>query len=294
MANQGYSNRLAISTTSTLTQGFEFLSFGLRATESPMISEGLRGTRSRISERTRYSNRIVSGPITMQPTPTEMARLLEWILGGTKSGNVYPLADTLSARYVGYESDTSLKSHLFNDVYVNSATFEASEGGPVTLSLDLLGKDVTDVAAGSFGTITQVDEPPFMFYDSTGAFEIAGDVLAIKSFQLSINNNLQASFFNSATATIIQPRDRVITFSCVAELTSSNRTSAYESAKTAVANDIVFTNGGYSLTFAMAALRATKQTLVGSGRSENLLEWSGQACKTGSTLELVATLDNVA
>lgn len=294
MPTEGYTSKLAISATTTFAIQYEFLNSSLKMTTAPMISEGLRGTRSRISERTRYGNKAVGGSISMQPTPTELSTLLPWILGGNASGTTYPLAETLPERYVALETDPSIKWQRFSGCKVARATFAASEGNPLSLSLDLLGKDEEMQTAGTFASLTPDNDSPFMFYDSSGGFEYAGDVYAIKSFQLVIDNALEAKFYNSRTATSILPRDRVVSLSLTAELTSSNRTTMVEGAETATMAEIIFTKGTQSLVFTMNALRGIIDTPTISGRSETMINFSGQACRAGTDLELITVLDHTA
>lgn len=294
MPIEGYTSKLAISATTTFAVQYEFLSSTLKMTTAPLVSVGLRGTRSRFSERTRYGNKLVGGTITMQPTPLEWTTLFPWILGGAASGTDYPLAETVPARYVALETDSSIKWQRFAGCKVARATIEASEGNPLSLSLDIVGTDEELQTAGTFTSLTPDADSPFMFYDSNGAFTVASVAYAIKSFQLVIDNALDVKFFNSRTATSILARDRVITLNCAAELVSANRTALVEGAETSAAAAITFTKGGQSLAFSMAALRGVLDTPTISGRSETMINYSGQATQTGSTKELVTTLDHTA
>jgi hypothetical protein len=292
MPTEGFTSKLSISTSTTFSVQYEFLASSLKLTQSPQNAAGLQGTRSHLSERTRYGVKSVSGSISMQPTATELAGLLPWIYGANASGTSYPLSDSLTSRYVALETASGIKWQRFKDVYVARATFSASEGSPLSLSLDLVGSDEELQTAGTFPSVTADADAPFMFFDASGAFTVAATAYSIKSFQLVIDNALDVKFFNSQTATSIMPRDRVITLSTVAELVSANRTALVEGADTSAAAAITFTNGAQSLAFSMAALRATKDTPTINGRSETVINYSGQAMKTGSTLELVTTLDD--
>lgn len=292
MPTEGYTSKLAISATTTFTLQYEFLNSSLKMATSPMISEGLRGTRSRLSERTRYSNKVVGGSILMQPTPTELSTLLPWILGGNASGTSYPLAETVPARYIALETDSGIKWQRFSGCKVARATFSASEGSPLSLSMDIVGIDEELQTAGTFPSLTPDADSPFMFYDTSGQFEYASVAYSIKSFQLTIDNALDVKFYNSRTATSILARDRVISFSAAAELVSANRTALVEGVETSALCDLAFVKGTQSLLFSMSALRGVVDTPTINGRSETMINFSGQATQTGSDKELITTLDH--
>lgn len=293
MALESVTSKIAISTTTTFTTGYENKGGNLSLSSAPMVSDGMRGTRSRIDGRTRFGLKTVQGSLSFDPTPEELANLLPWILGGNASGTSYPLAETLTSRYVAQEMDSSCKWSEFSGVYVNRAVFSASEGGVLSLGLDLIGTDETLKTAGTFPSVTFGETTPFVFHDCSGGSSIFSEGMNIKNLQLTIDNQLAARFFNSRTATSIKPRDRIITFSCGVEMSNANYNTLY-GAEAAQEIDVQFTNGAYSLRFVMPYVRAAFQTPSIPNRDEILYQLNGQALRSGSTMELSTTLDSTA
>lgn len=291
MAFESVTSKLAISATTTFTAGFEHKGSTLQMQRAPIVSDGMRGTRQRFDGRTRYGVKGVSGTIAMEPCPEELAVLLPWILGGNASGTNYPLAATLPSRYIAQELDSSAKWSRFAGCYVNRATFSASEGGVLSLSLDIIGTDEELQTAGTFPAVTFQEKPPFVMHDSSGLSSIAGEGMAIKTFELTIDNALAPRFFNSATATAITTRDRVIGVRAAVEMNNANF-NALHPVETAMAFEIDFVNGGYTLSFALSKVRQAINTPVIGQRDEILYNFAGQALADGNTLELVTTLDS--
>lgn len=293
MALESVTSKIGISATTTFTAGYENKGGNLSLASAPMVSDGMRGTRSRFDGRTRFGLKAVSGSISLDPTPEELAALLPWILGGAASGTSYPLAETLPARYVAQEMDSSCKWSRFSGVYVNRAVFSASEGSVLSLSLDLIGIDEELQTAGTFPSLTFGETTPFVFHDSSGAIEIGAEAMAVKNFQLTIDNALAARFFNSRTATSIKSRDRIVTVSCGVEMNNTNYNALYGT-ESYVSFESIFTVGNYSLTFNMPYVRAAYQSPAIPNRDEILYQFAGQALKSGSTAELAVTLDSSA
>jgi hypothetical protein len=148
----GYVSQLGIGTTSTVDQRLDYLSESLACQEEFPDTGGLRGTRSHAVERVRAGIRRVAGTITLQPTAVELSYLLPWILGANASGTTYALADALQSRYVSV--DRGAKVFLYDAVWVDSATFRATQGSPLSVTLNLVGSDETVNNAGTFPSLT--------------------------------------------------------------------------------------------------------------------------------------------
>lgn len=291
MALESVTSKIGISATTTFTAGYENKGGNLSLASAPMVSDGMRGTRSRFSGRTRYGLKAVSGSISLDPTPEELAALLPWILGANASGTTYALAETLQSRYVAQEMDSSCKWSRFSDVYVNRAVFSASEGSVLSLTLDLIGVDESLQTAGTFPSLTFSETTPFVFHDSSGAIQIGGDPYAVKNFQLTIDNALAARFFNSRTATSIKPRDRIVTYSMAVEMSNSNYNALYTN-ENSLGVQATFTVGNYSLDFLSEYGRAAYQSPAIPNRDEILYPITIQALQNSTTKELVVTLDS--
>lgn len=275
----------AASGVTTATAEFEFAEgseLGLQ--ESFIDTNQLRGTRSHSSERVRRGTRRVDGTINMAPTPVELTTLLPLILGGTPSAGSYPLGESLTLFNLFAVRDGTV--YTYQDCVVDSATFTASEGGPMQLSLSVIGKD--EVQSGSMGAVSvDLTTQPFTLMDTT--VTVAGVTRQVTSVEISIRNMVQALWRNSLTITQLKATDREISISLPAS--QGTDSDLYGSALGGVAVVVTFTNGGTSLSFSATKVQAPKQPLPWGERGILNLPWRGVARKDGSTLELTTTLD---
>jgi hypothetical protein len=284
----GVFNRLgyAASGVTTATAEFEFMegsSLGL--SENFIDTNQIRGTRSHSSERVRRGTRRVDGQINMAPTPVELATLLPLIFGGTPSGTSYPLGESLTLFNLFGVRDGTV--YTYSDCVVSQATFTASEGGPMQLSVTLIGKD--EAASGSMGTAAiDLTTQPFVLMDAV--VSVGGSNREVSSFQLSIDNAVEAKFRNSATITQLKAMDRTVTVDLPFSLGTDG--ALYGSALAGVAVTVTLTNGGTSLAFSMTKVQAPKNPLPFGQRGILDLPWRGTARKDGTTLELTTTLDS--
>lgn len=285
--SMGWDTLVGISTNNPTDAAFEFKSFGLAGQGSHHDPSGMRGYRGHQSERVRESNFDVRGPGSLEPSPEELALLFPWILGANASGTSYALADTLQSRYV--QVDRVAKVHTYAGVYINSATFRGVENQPLELSLDMIGQTETEGNAGSFPAITPLLTPPFMYADCV--LTLASSARKVKQFTLTINNALETQFYNSQTATRINPTDRMISLQCDVPYDTDN-TALAESAVAGAAATLVFTFGAYSLTFSFATMQFPKIKPAINGRGEQMLSLSGMARRVSTTPELAVTLDS--
>ena len=110
----------------------------------------------------------------------------------------------------------SLEVKRWTGLRVNNCTISGSEGNPITISLDVIGKDETSVSAGSAQALAAAvsEKTEFLFEDAV--FTFGGSAQKMKSFSLSVANNLAADeFLNSDTIQILPAGDRVINFQFV-------------------------------------------------------------------------------
>jgi hypothetical protein len=283
----GVFNRLGWATSGTTASAeFEFLEGStLGITESFIDVNALRGTRAHGSERVRRGNRRVDGTLVFAPTPLELVTLLPLILGGTQSGTSYPLAESLpSCTWLGVRDSTV---YNYTGCVVETATFTASEGGPMTVSVTLVGKD--EAAAGSMGSAAiDVTTQPFTLMDA--AVSVGGSAREVSAFELTIQNVLEVKYRNSLTPTQIVATDRIITLSLPISL--GDGSALYGSALAGVAASVTLTNGTVSLALAMTKVQAPKEPLPLGQRGILDFPWRGVARKDGSTAELTVTLDS--
>jgi hypothetical protein len=284
----GVFNRLgyAATTVTTATAELEFLEGSqLGLAENFIDTNGVRGTRSHGSERVRRGTRRVDGSLALAPTPVELATLLPLIFGGTPSGTSYPLGENLTLFNLFGVRDGTV--YTYSDCAVESATFTASEGGPMQLALNVVGKD--EAASGSMGSVSvDLTTQPFTLMDA--AVSVAGSAREVSAFELTVQNVLEVKYRNSATPTQIKATDRIVSVSLPVSLGTDG--ALYGSAVGGVAVTVTLTNGTVSLAFSMTKVQAPKAPLPFGQRGILDLPWRGVARKDGSTLELTTTLDS--
>jgi len=224
----------------------------------------------------------------MYPSVQDYALLLPWILGAVASGTTFALAETLSDRYVCV--DKGAKVFTYAGCVVNKAVFSGSDGAPVKLTLDIVGKTQTVSNSGTFPSVSYNTAGPFMF--SEAALTLLGTSgRLVKSWSITIDNQLEVNFYNSRTASRIVPKDRSVTFSCANPFTA-DETDLFDQALAGSAATLTLTYGAMSMEFAFATLQFPHADPQVSGRSEIGLALDGTARKAGSTSELIVTLDS--
>jgi hypothetical protein len=286
----GMISKLGIDSTDPVAKRFDFADgTQIGADEEFIDGNGLRGTLSHDISRVRRGNRRVSGQINMQPNAVELSYLLQWILGGSPTGSgtvTYPLADTLVTRYVAVDRNASTL-FTYDAVAVDRATFRADQGSPLSLNLDVVGKDETQ--SGSFPSLTiDTANGPFIFTDCVVV--IGGTTVDIRNFELVVENKIDRDrFFNSATLVTPNKQDRQIMFRT--ELPWGDYYALYNTGPSGVAITLTFTYGSAVLAFSLVKVAFPRKPFPPMGRRENMFMLEGNAYKSGSTLELVTTLN---
>lgn len=291
----GWASKLSMAAASTAigsyAEAYEFVSESLRNSNEILDTNGITGSRSHKSERTRFGLNRISGGIQFNPSPAMLVNLLPRILGANASGTTFALADTLPTFDVLV--DRVAQRWVYGGCYVNSATFKGAPGQLLTLDLDLRGKTASK-SATAFPSITNPVDPPYVFEDFSGAFTLVGSARQVTSVEITINNALEVRHAGSVDASIIAPTDRLVTVKLTTPWTS-DESDLHGQALTGSAATFIATNGGYSLTFAFAALQFPDQDPVVAQRNgEIVFELMGTARMSGSTKELIVTNDSTA
>lgn len=285
-ASTGFQSSLGIDTANPITLGFDFESETFGMEEEIVDTSGLRGSRSHRSERTRQGLQRVGGGLELFPSREDLQLLLPWFLGTDVSGTTYALADTVQSRYITIDRKQAV--YTYDGCCVNRVTFSGSEGQPIKVSIDCIGKTETSASAGSFPSATYQNKAPFMFMDSV--LTIGGTGYPVKNWSVTLNNFLDVKFYNSVTATAIDPRDREVSFNSALPFNSATL-ALYNALSAGAASSLVLTNAaGKILTFSFAALQVPAKSPEVPGRSEILLPINGISRMLSTTKELIITL----
>lgn len=286
----GTLGQLGIDDSGAATIRFNYESEALVANEEFVDGNGIRGTRSRFIDRLRGGLIRVGGPIVLQPNAVELSNLLEWICGASPSGSgtvTYALSDTLPSRDVTI--DRVVKVHTFTGCKVDKATFEATEGRPLKVTLDLIGQTETIGNAGTFPTLSiDTATGPFMMQDLV--LTLNSLAVTCKTYKLVIDNMIDKErYFNSRTLSTVETLDRVVTLETMVPY--GDWQALYNVGPAGFAASAVFTNGGAAFSMSMVKVAMPRQLNGTEGRKEIMLPLTGNAWKSGSTMEVVTTLN---
>lgn len=292
-ASMGHQSRLSMAAAGTAigsyTEAYEFRTEGLAATQEIVETSGIRGTRSMPIERTRDGNVRVQGTISFHATASMLDLLLPRIMGAAEVADVFAVAETLPQFDVLL--DRVAKRFVYAGCKIGRATFRASAGGALELDVEIVGKSET-VSATAFPSITAPTDPPYIWSDAVCTVE--GTARTVTQWELTIDNQLNARFSNSTTATDIHTQGRIVTLSMTVPFTSDETDLYGIKASGASGATFVLTNGGRSLTFTVGALAVADASPTVGGPGEILLRLNGTAKSTGSTKELSITSDSTA
>lgn len=284
-ASYGTYSKLGIGTTSTVDKRIRFKQETFVAKGEVLFGEGITGTLDSQIEFCRNGAIRVAGPVEMTPNAVELSYLLEWIMGGTPTGTpavAYPLtqANTLPEKYVTI--DRVAKVFTYDGVKVSKATFKASQGGPLDLSLDLIGKTETVATAGSFPAISiNTGNGPFIFQDLV--LSIGGTTVKPKELTVTVDNMLTADrFLNSQTVVTIDQPDRKITLDTMVPY--GDYYAIYSTlGASGLAAVATFTNAGAVLIISLTKVAIPAMTPNVPGKSEVMLRFTGDVYASGAT-----------
>lgn len=292
-SSQGAFSLLGISTNNPTDAAFEFISESLRKTATIIDTDGIKGTRSHPSERTRAGIYTVSGTLTLQPSPEELALLLPWCMGANASGTTFALAETLQTRYVQKRLRTDSGAQgtaTYAGCVVDSWTLSSSQGSPLQLDMTILGTTETMAAGDTFPSIsTPIVSGPFMHYE--GVLTLASSTRDVRSFSVTCQNSVQSFHNNSIYATSLTATNRIVTVQAELPYTSSEQ-ALLNQALAGSAGTMVYTYANYSLSLQFAALQVPAETPVIQGKTDIPLVLNMTARMAGSTRELIAVLDS--
>lgn len=293
LATQGALTQLAMDSATpidTMSEPYEFVSCTLRKTTAIIESGGIRGTRSRVEEVARQGNDSIAGSIVLTPSPADLDNLLPRILGAAEASDAFAVAETVPSFSVGVNYGADAFEYL--GCYVNRAIFRGSPNGMLQLELDIIGTSQADLSYPSLTLGVAANNVPYRF--SEGVLTMVSSARSMMSFELIIDNALEARFTNATTASSIQAHDRIVTLNCTTPYTSSE-VDLFTQSLEGTTGTLVFTNGGMSTTFTFGLL--VPQPLQGPtipGKREVVLQQTYRAYRDGATKEIAVTHDSVA
>ncbi len=305
--NVGVLAQLGMNTTTTTTPGaateaYEFESENLALDQAIIDTAGIRGGRNHVIERVRAANQHIGGSINIQPTYNELLNLLPRIVGAISNQagyDTFSTSDTVAPVYFQTIVDRVAKVYSYVGCKVGSATFRSSQGGPLSLSLEIEALQESIGNSGTFAALTIDALPPLIHTDSV--LTLGGTAYQVFDWECSINWHLDTGrFVNSTTRTDLISTDLTVTTHFTLPYTSDTLGLYLGGSAAGVTGNINFTSGGagggaagknLQFTFANLLFPPKKSPTVG-GKGEIHLALSGEARKSSTTLALVVSLDH--
>lgn len=287
--SMGHQAKLGMGTANPTTEPYEFYECGIGKDLNHLPSDGIRGTRSVISENVVAGTYSVGGLVRLRPSKANLHNLLPRILGGAGSGGpptIYALAETIPDFYL--QVDKIAKVFTYAGCKVNKATFRSSKNQPLMLDLDIHGKTETMGNAGTFPALTLGTGQPFTHHQVVVTHNAV--TRECDNVVIEIDNSLVLDRFNnSQTRTELPESDRTVTLSLDVPFTSAE-TALYDLAVAGAAGSAVYTNGSDVLTFTFADLQCPQKPVGVNGKGEIIMRLSFVARMLSTTREVVVTL----
>lgn len=287
-ASMPHQCKLATSASGNASEPFEYVSNTVGKRAEIVRRNGLRGTREMIAEDAKDGTYTVSGDLTLEPTPEDLAIWLPRVLGAAANGTSYALAETLPT--FNLAEDKVAKVMTWAGCKVDRAVIRAQKGGLLTVVLSIEGLTEAVGNAGTFPALTITYSRPYIMHEIV--LTLNSTAREVESFELTINNNLTKDrHLNSQTRVNLPEGERQITLQTVVPY-SPNNTDLYDlGAAGASTNTIVCTSGNYSTTFTFGKLQAPTEAPATQPPNEIMETFTWTACKTSTTASLVVTHD---
>ena len=269
----------------------EYLSETISKQQTRFHSDGIRGSRSKREERIRITQEAVGGQITLNPTPVELDLLLPFILGADEATDVFALAETL--KEFGVLVDRGTQRFVYTGCFVNRATFQITQGQPLSLQLDILGKtEVTSASAAPSGSI----DTGQIYIASDLTYSLPADASAseVRQATIVIDNMLDGNrYFNSTTRTEIPSTGRSVAVNMNVPYTDDEK-DLYDTALAANPGaTITLTGTNVSTVFEFGGIEFNAVSPVGQSKaSEYMLQLAGNAYASSTKPELKVTHDS--
>lgn len=184
---------------------------------TPAMYTGLRQQKGGRTFRGMPSGQLALPLFAWRPTGLTVS-LAQWLLdwGFADAGGTLHETLTLPSKGAEYSEGPNIANKRHTGLRVGTTTLSGGDGGPVAVTLDLMGKDEVGGFTAQAIPADQEELTEFEFTDAT--FQIdngAGGALVtlpIESFQLTVANNLVSQYVGSRRPTLIVPGARVTTF----------------------------------------------------------------------------------
>lgn len=272
---QGFQGKLGISASNPVDARFEFISCSLAKTSELFLSEGIRGVRYRDFRRAKISRHRIGGQIVMEPSITEIDRLLPWVTGGATSMGVTTPGTTLAERYITV--DKIQKVYTYEGCVPTRVEIAASETAQaMRWTIDVEGESEATGNAGTFPAIAvDTDESFFMFHECS--FAMGAITVTPRSFRLVIDNAVDTErWLNSLTRNELTSTDSRVSLELVVPFNSVHLPLYDTEANEETQATLNISDGVVDYEFAFTALKQGTAPVENPGRGEMLLNLNYQ------------------
>lgn len=283
--------KLGIGAADPVDFGLNFTTFDPGVKRTLHDSNGTRGTFWKDANRMNEDRRMVAPRLSTEPTAAELAKLLEWAMGGTPTGTTtktYPWSDTPLGWYVHFKPKAG-EEWFLEEVAVDQLTLSAQVGGGLTADVDLVGKDY-DSTRSDFPSLSY-DQTKQPFLLSRLALLVGGVTRNCRSFSFNILGGIDRDrFLNSQTLTTLQRLSAG--FGVTFEVPSGDNGSQFWASGLAGAtlNAEFTTAGGSAFEIDIANMKFEGDSPVHAAGSEGFITVSAQALRVGSSTPVTLTV----
>ncbi len=271
-------------------------------------TEAITGTTSRLISGVRAKSYLTQGVIALQASPANLALVLPLILGGTPSGNSFPLGSVLPTFDVLVYRESGI--FQYSNLRVAQAVLrgKTSNGGESSDFMELLlvcvGEQeiITETGGVSPWPASEPSLPttaryvPYAFYEST--FELNNTEIAIEDIKLTIDNQLAIKFYNERYPTCIRSTGRKIMmeasspFTCEALQESLDLNTVTGTAEISFATPT--TSPVFQTSFAIPYARTEFETPTIRNKADLPIKISVEGYATSGNDEMITTNDSTA
>lgn len=320
MANPTISTfgRLAVTTLPSTSVRIDYGDFSPGVQGIKADANRNRGELDRAVNRTRTTAVMCAPRFQGEPTATEWATLLPWIMGGTPTGSglvTYPLGNAVAERKLHFD-DGNGKIHVMHNVGVRSATISTSNADRVlSLSMNMIAAQYIGATglggttppyqdtpgADPFPSVTLDDTSPvFCLPDAsgftalgattTGTITADGVVTTISDFSITIDNTVPDRMYHSFFQTRNIKPDRVSQVSFA--FPEGEFPSLYLDAEDAIPIFIRMITGNYSFEIELPAVIFPREPMEFQNRNEVVNRLNGLAYKTSGSASVILRCDS--
>lgn len=275
-------SKLGFGTADPVDTALNFSSFDIGVTRELGNYNGTRGDFFPDANRMIENRKVVNPRLSTDPTTPELAKLLEWIFGGTPTGTTtktYPWSDTPAARFLHYKPKVGEEWFLAG-VGVEQASFSAAVGGALSLDLDLVGQTYDDARVNYPALTYDTTLQPFVL--SHLVLTVGGVVRQTSDFSFVVTGGIDRErFLNSLTLTALLRHSANYALSF--NVPSGDNAASFWSAGIAGSScTAVFTNAGTGavLTFDFSKLKWSPTAPTFPPAGEGMIRISATAVKS--------------